>query len=58
MQYSRVPRLLHELCIARADGSFIKTLTWLAKIDLLILDDWALTPLGGLGPARCIGGDR
>jgi DNA replication protein DnaC len=45
VQYARVPRLIHELCIARADGSFLKTLTRLAKIDLLILDDWALAPL-------------
>jgi DNA replication protein DnaC len=47
VQYVRVPRLLHELCIARADGSFLKMLTRLAKIDLLVIDDWALAPLEG-----------
>ncbi len=47
VQYARIPRLIHELCIARADGSFLKTLTRLAKIDLLILDDWALAPIEG-----------
>jgi DNA replication protein DnaC len=41
----RVSRLAEELSIARADGSFIKRLEKLAKIDLLILDDWALSDL-------------
>lgn len=41
----RVSRLAEELSIARADGSFIKHLEKLAKVDLLILDDWALSDL-------------
>jgi DNA replication protein DnaC len=41
----RVSRLAEELTIARADGSFLKMLNRLAKIDLLILDDWALSDL-------------
>ena len=44
--YNRVPRLLHTLGIARADGSYVKVLTKLAKADVLILDDWGLAPLG------------
>ena len=44
--YTRVPRFLHSLHIARADGSFEKKLARLAKTDLLILDDWGLAPLG------------
>jgi len=41
----RVSRLAEELSIARADGSFLKRLDKLAKVDLLILDDWALSDL-------------
>ena len=37
--YNRVPRLLHMIGIARADGSYVKVLTKLAKADVLILDD-------------------
>lgn len=48
VRYARVPRLLHELALARADGSYAKLLTALAKTDLLILDDWGLAPLGDL----------
>lgn len=44
-RYTRVSRLLHALEIAHADGSYLKELDKLAKIDVLILDDWALTPL-------------
>ena len=44
--YRRVPRLLQEMHIAHADGSLPRLLTRWAKIDLLILDDWGLAPLG------------
>jgi len=43
--YLRVPRLSEMLRIAHADGSFGRTLAQLARIDVLILDDWAMTPL-------------
>jgi DNA replication protein DnaC len=47
VRYLRLPRLLGEdLVRARADGSYSKLLHQLAKIDLLILDDWGLAPLG------------
>lgn len=43
-RYTRVPRLLNELQIARADGSWARELSRIAKTDLLILDDWGLAP--------------
>lgn len=43
--YQRVPRLVEMLRIAHADGSFGRILTQLARIDVLILDDWGMTPL-------------
>ena len=44
--YLRAPRLFETLLQAKADGSHLKTLTRLAKVQLLILDDLFLTPLG------------
>jgi DNA replication protein DnaC len=43
--YLRLPKLLQELPIAKGDGTYIKLLTRLAKIDVLILDDWGLSQL-------------
>jgi DNA replication protein DnaC len=43
--YLRAPRLFETLLQAKADGSHLKTLTKLAKVDILILDDLFLTPL-------------
>ncbi len=42
--YVRLPRLFEELRIAHGDGSFGKRLATLAKIDLLLIDDWGLAP--------------
>jgi DNA replication protein DnaC len=42
---TRVPRLLHELGIARADGTYAAALTRLAKLDVLVLDDFLIAPL-------------
>ena len=42
---ARVPRLLDELAIARADGSYGATLSRLAKLDVLVLDDLLIAPL-------------
>jgi DNA replication protein DnaC len=46
-RYFRLPRLCFELALARADGSYLKLLSQLAKTDLLILDDWGIAPLEG-----------
>lgn len=45
VKYYRLSRLLLELTQAKADGSYSKALLSLARIDLLILDDWGLEPL-------------
>ena len=42
---TRVPRLLGELAIARADGSYAAQLSRLAKLDVLVLDDLLIAPL-------------
>lgn len=43
--YVRLTRLLRELTIAKGDGQYAKLLTNLAKVDVLILDDWGLMKL-------------
>ena len=43
--YCRLPRLVFELALARADGTYLKVLAALAKVELLILDDWGLVSL-------------
>lgn len=42
---TRVPRLLHELAIARADGSYMKVLARIAQLPVLVLDDFLISPL-------------
>ena len=44
-QYFRLPNLLEELSIAHRDGSYGKMLTRIARIKLLIIDDWGFSPL-------------
>jgi len=43
--YVRLPRLLDELSIGRADGRYSKLLKQLAKVDVLTIDDWGLAVL-------------
>ena len=43
--YLRAPRLFETLQQARGDGSHLKTLNRLGKVQLLIIDDFLLTPL-------------
>ena len=43
--YVRAPRLFETLQQSRGDGSHLKTLTRLGKVQLLIIDDFLLTPL-------------
>ena len=40
--YLRLPRLLQQLVIAKADGRYDKILKTLAKTHLLVIDDWGL----------------
>jgi DNA replication protein DnaC len=40
--YRRASRLFDELTLARADGSYPRLLHRLARIDLLVVDDWGL----------------
>jgi DNA replication protein DnaC len=41
--------LLEETEIARADGSLSSLRSKLAKCQLLILDDWGMSPLTDIG---------
>ncbi|MDX1428884.1 MAG: IS21-like element helper ATPase IstB [Rhodothermales bacterium] len=43
--YVRASRLVHDLAVARGDGSYARLLSRLAKLDLLAIDDWLLHPL-------------
>ena len=44
--YTRAARLFDELQVAHGDGSFARRLTQLAKLDLLVIDDFAISPMG------------
>ena len=44
-QYHRLSTLLADLELAKADGRYPKLVMALAKIDVLILDDWGLAPV-------------
>ena len=43
--YVRASRLVHDLAVARGDGSYTRVVGRLAKFDLLAIDDWLLHPL-------------
>lgn len=43
--YIRLSKLLNELFVAKADGSYNRLLARLIKFDVLIIDDWGLAPL-------------
>jgi DNA replication protein DnaC len=45
VRYRRLPRLLDELALARVDGHAARLLARLARIQLLVLDDWAMARL-------------
>jgi DNA replication protein DnaC len=45
VRYFRFSRLLAELALARANGTYPKLLEKLSKTDLLVLDDYGLAPL-------------
>ncbi len=44
--YLRAPRLFEELGLCHADGSFRKRLAAIAKVDLVVIDDFAIAPIG------------
>ena len=43
--YIRAAALFRDLALARADGSLRNFLLRLSKIDVLVVDDWAMTPM-------------
>ena len=43
--YTRASQLFRDLAIARADGSLPRRLLRLSRLDVLIVDDWAMAPL-------------
>src|SRR5690242_21830156 len=43
--YTRAAALFRDLAMARADGSLRLLLAKLSRIDLLVIDDWAMAPL-------------
>ena len=45
--YTRLPRLIDDLSLAKGDGRIAARMKSLARVDLLILDDWGLEPLDG-----------
>ncbi len=45
VRFHRTSRLLHQLTLSHADGSYPKFLDALARFQLLILDDWLRDPL-------------
>jgi len=45
VRYMRLPRLMEDITIARADGSYGKLMLDLARTDLIILDDWGLAAM-------------
>ena len=43
--YTRAQSLFRDLAMARADGSLRSLLARLSRIDVLVIDDWAMAPL-------------
>jgi len=43
--YQRMPKLLPDLALARADGRYARMMRTLGSVQLLVLDDWGLQPL-------------
>ena len=44
--YTRAPTLFRDLAVARADGRLPALLARLGRVDVLVVDDWAMAPLG------------
>ena len=43
--YTRAAALFRDLALARADGSLRNLLARLSRVDVLVVDDWAMAPL-------------
>jgi DNA replication protein DnaC len=43
--YTRAAQLFRDLALARADGSLRSLLARLARLDVLVVDDWVMAPL-------------
>jgi DNA replication protein DnaC len=43
--YRRASRLTDELTLARADGTYARALARLARVDVLVIDDWGHAPM-------------
>ena len=48
VKYIRLPELLAELAVAKAEGTYSKLIRQYQKVKLLILDEWLLYPLKDL----------
>jgi DNA replication protein DnaC len=46
--YARFAKLLMQLSVARADGTYMSKLKKISKLNVLILDDFGLTPIDDL----------
>jgi len=46
--YVRAARFPHQLAVARGDGSYPRLMNRLARTNLLVIDDWLLTPLNDM----------
>jgi DNA replication protein DnaC len=46
--YRRAPRFFDELRLARADGSYPRLLARVARVDVFVLDDFAIAPVSDL----------
>lgn len=45
VHYTRASALFRDLAMARADGSLRNLLLRLSRVDVLVVDDWAMAPL-------------
>jgi DNA replication protein DnaC len=43
--YTRARSLFRDLAMARVDGSLRSLLVRVSRIDVLVIDDWAMAPL-------------
>ncbi len=43
--YRRASRFFDELTLARADGTYERLLSRLARVEVLVIDDWGLAPM-------------